>query len=176
MIADAIHGSSKALHVKCGDTHVFGMDFLQRRAFSPAECEERFAAVWAEKLQPQLQLAHAVSLDTARELLDPKLHSNVKPGYEYREFVVNNVHFLARLSSDGAVCDHLWTLSGHHDPTKLTVYFPSAEVKDRFGETARQLGWEAKALAAKLLCDFLDAVQGPPAPRDPPASGGEATD
>ena len=159
MITDSIQSGLKSTHVKGGDANVFGMDSPQRRSFNQEECEQRFTKVWADKLEPELRRATPITLEAARELLDPKLHSNLRSGYEYRQFVSENAHFLARLSRDGSLCDQLWSIGAHVDPARLSVLFRSVDAKRRFDEVAKQLGWEPKWLAEKLLCNFIETVQ-----------------
>ena len=109
-------------------------------------------------LEPELQQAPVISANEALELLDSKFHNFVNQSHEFRQFTVHSVPFIARLSQEKTHCDQLWSLGKHRDNTRLSVYFHTVELRDRFERVARRLKWNSRDLAEKLLCDFMNAV------------------
>lgn len=159
MIKERIHLSSKQYHVTGGDARVFGQDADVRRKMTSKQVEERFAQVWEQLLEPEVRKAPIISLEEARELLDGKALEHAKPGYQYRQFSIDLAVFIARLSKEATedgICDQLWPLGAHRDPTRLCLYFETIESKRQFEGIARQLKTEPRSLALWLVMDFVN--------------------
>jgi hypothetical protein len=159
MFKEKILPKVKAFHVTGGDSRVFGEDAAERRKMGPKQVGERFAQVWRDLLEPEIRVAPIISLDEARELLEGRSLEYALSGYQYRQISIDSALFLVRLNSDASqdgVCDQLWSLGAHRDPTRLCVYFNAAEAKARFETVARRLGWKPQNLALQLLADFVE--------------------
>lgn len=159
MIQERISPEVKAFHVTGGDARVFGEDAAERRRMNAGQVQDRFAQVWRDVLEPEVRMAPLTSLDEARELLDGKSLRYALPGHQYRQISIDSALFLVRLNIEAGqdgVCDQLWALGAHRDPTRLCVYFEAAETKARFDAIARKLDWKPQDLALQLLVDFVE--------------------
>lgn len=159
MVKEKILPKVKTFLVTGGDSRVFGEDAAERRKMGPRQVSERFAQVWQDLLEPAIRLAPVIPFEEARELLEGRSLEYALPGYQYRQISIDLAIFLVRLNSgagqDG-VCDQLWSLGAHRDPTRLCVHFDAAETKNRFETIARNLHWKPQDLALQLLVDFLE--------------------
>jgi hypothetical protein len=160
MIGEKIHPKLKLGHVRKGDADVFGDDSDRRRSMDDEECLSRFAEVWRVTLEPEIRKAPIVTAEDAREMLESKLHGYVEEGAEFRQFSLHFVPFLARLTrrSGELVCDQLWSLGKHKDNTRLSVYFRTIDLRERFESVSQRLGWDSSKLAEKILVDFMNTV------------------
>jgi hypothetical protein len=160
MIGEKIHSKIKIGHARKGDADVFGDDSDRRRDMRDEECLSRFAEVWENRLEPEIGKAPIVSLEEAREMLESKLHGYVEEGAEFRQFSLHFVPFLARLTRRRGelVCDQLWSLGKHKDNTRLSVYFRTIDLRERFESVSQRLDWDSAKLAEKILTDFMNTV------------------
>ena len=158
MIREEIHPKSKHYHVKGGDARVFGQDSDVRRKMSDQQLEERFALVWAEKLESEARGATVITADQARELLEEKQREYVLDVGQYRQFVVDSVHFVVHLNhgaDQNGICNRLWSLGTHRDPARLCMVFDTVVEKEDFDVLAKSLGYEPRNLALSLVMDFM---------------------
>ncbi len=130
MIEENIYTKSKIYHVKGGDARVFGDDSDVRRKMTEAQAVERFATIWQNILEPEIRKAPTITSEEAEELLEGKQKEYVIDGFQFRQFSLNSVVFIARLkleTKEDGVCDQLWSLGVHRDNTRLCIYFSTIE-------------------------------------------------
>lgn len=165
VVTESINLAIKENHIKWGDADVFGEDSDVRRKLLREACIERFAQVWKKTLEPEVRQASPISIQEARERLKSNSHQlegYVQAEYQFRQFELYSVPFLARLSEEpngDLNCDQLWSLGKRKDNTRLSIYFETNELRQRFDRIAKYLGWSnSKELAEKILCDFMNSV------------------
>jgi hypothetical protein len=141
--------------IKYGDARVFGEDSDVRRKLGDEAAIARFAELWSTKLAAEVEKAPEITREQAEELLEEKLKSYATAGYVYREFLLHNVPFVARITG-GGYCDQLWALGAHRDNTRLCVNFETIADRQRFEEIAGRLRFQPKVLGLRLLTDFMD--------------------
>jgi hypothetical protein len=163
MINDNIHPLWKMRLARSGDARVFGEQSDVRRKMDDEGALRHFADVWQSKLEPEIRRAPVIPTTEAVELLEGKQREYAIDGYQYRQFSLDSVIFIARLN-DGATengnCDQLWPLGAHRDNTRLCMYFDTVDDRERFEEIARELGWDPKTLALSLATDFMIKFSG----------------
>ncbi|WP_434416004.1 hypothetical protein [Nannocystis pusilla] len=148
------------------------------RALQPrSEIEARFESLWQTALEPALRDGHELTFAEVEARLGP--HPLLKSKRRYRECDWLGAVFIARLSPDGASCEHLWPVSPRPDPRRLEIHFPDAAALARFRAAAHRARREPDELAACLLDGFAaDAPAGQVADdaAQDPSSGPEAAD
>jgi hypothetical protein len=154
MIPESIHPRMKIGSIKYGDARVFGEDSDVRRKLGDEAAISRFEELWAAKLASEVENAPQITREQAEELLEEKMKSYAVDGYRYRQFLLHNVPFVARITGGGQ-CDQLWALGAHRDNTRLCVNFETIADRERFEEIAAKLGWHPRALGLRLLTDFM---------------------
>jgi hypothetical protein len=154
MIPESIHPRMKVGSIKFGDARVFGEDSDIRRKLSDESAIARFGELWASTLAAEVESAPKITREQAEELLEEKLKSYATAGYTYRQFLLHNEPFIARITG-GGYCDQLWALGAHRDNTRLCVNFETIADRERFEEIAGNLGWHPKVLGLRLLTDFM---------------------
>jgi hypothetical protein len=160
MIEENIHTRSKLYHARGGDARIFGEDSDIRRKMDERQTLERFASIWQNVLEPEIRKASIITTEEAKELLEGKQKEYVINSFQFRQFSLHNVVFIARLNSEAredGVCNQLWSLGVHRDNTRLCIYFSKIEEKERFEEIAKQLLFDdSRDLALNLIMDFVD--------------------
>jgi hypothetical protein len=162
MIGNSVNSFLKKRHVQWGDAEVFGHDSDIRRNMDDDAIDARFTEVWNTKIEPELREATQITSDEAAELLDEANKRYATAGFQYRQFSLHNVPFVARLNRDATqdgTCDQLWSLGTHRDNTRLCVYFDTIEDRQRFHRIAERNGWADKDLGLRLLMDFIDKLR-----------------
>jgi hypothetical protein len=90
------------------------------------EALAHFASVWRETLEKEVRTAPKITLEEAKELLDEKQVVHAKDGFQYRQFSIHSVVFIARVNNDAeesGICTQLWPLGAHRDNTRLCMHF-----------------------------------------------------
>ena len=154
MLQESVHRRMKIGSIKFGDARVFGEDSDIRRKLDDDAAVKRFDELWKSTLAAEVETAPLITREQAEELLEEKLKSYAIDGYTYRQFVLDNVPFVARITG-GGWCDQLWALGAHRDNTRLCVHFDTIADRQRFEKISSQLGWNSKVLALRLLIDFM---------------------
>lgn len=146
----------KRFQSRYGDANIFGPDSARRRRMDDDLAIESFDRVWQSTLADQVENAEKITIESAREMLDEKSRPYAQAGFEFRQFSLHNVPFIARVK-DG-VCSQLWSLGMHRDNARLSIHFHSVEECGRFKELAGELGWDPRDLALSLVMDFMHKV------------------
>lgn len=144
------------------------------RALQPrSQIEARFDSLWQTALEPALRVGLELTFAEAEARLGP--HPLLKPRRRYRECTWLDAVFIARLSLDGAACEHGGPVSPRPDPCRIEIHFPDAAALARFRAAAAHARRDPDELAAFLLGRFAagastpagraadEAGQGPPA-------------
>lgn len=158
MIEDQINPSQRIYCVRGGDARIFGQDSDVRRRMTDQEAEERFAKVWTEKLEPHVRIAPIITAEQARELLEERQRSFAPDAYQYRQFMIDSVPFVVRLNKDATeigICNQVWPLGAHRDPSRLCMHFETVAEKEAFDGLARSLNYDPRHLALELVMDFM---------------------
>jgi hypothetical protein len=158
MIKDETNPKQKQYCVRGGDARIFGGDPDVRRRMSDQEAEERFAKVWADKLEALVRTAPVISAEQARELLEEKQRTYVTEAGQYRQFMIDAVPIVVRMNKDATengICDQIWLLGAHRDPSRLCMHFETVALKEDFDQLAKSLGYEPRILALELVMDFM---------------------
>ena len=163
MIRESINPPWKVILARTGDARVFGEQSDVRRKMDDEAAIEHFAEVWNNKLEPEVRKAPVISAAEAKELLEGKQRDYAIDGFQFRQFSLHSVVFVARLNNgatEEGKCDQLWPLGAHRDNTRLCMYFETVANRERFEQIARQLHWEPKELALSLAMDFMQKFSG----------------
>ena len=153
-IPESIRNEQKVGSIRFGDARVFGEDSDIRRKLGESEAVRRFGELWSSTLAAHVEAAPVITREEAEEMLEQKLKSFAITGYEYRQFSLHQVPFVARITG-GGYCDQLWALGAHRDNTRLCVHFDTIAERERFEDVSKQLGWNSKTLGLCLLMDFM---------------------
>jgi hypothetical protein len=156
-IQESLHSKMKVSHIKYGDARVFGEDSDVRKKLSDEECAARFTDLWNESLSTEVETAQIITREEAEEMLETKFRPYAVIGFEYRQFSLYHVPFIARITP-GGYCDQLWALGVHRDNTRLCVHFGTIRERERFEEIAKQYGWEPRDLGLSLMLDFMKKI------------------
>lgn len=158
MITEELKRNWKIYLAKGGDARVFGEESDVRRKMTDEEALEHFAKVWNEVLEREVRTAPRTTLQEAKELIGEKQAVYASSGYQYRQFSIHAVVFIAQLDHDAdhiGKCLQLWPLGAHRDNTRLCMHFDTVAERERFDRIAKHLGFQAKELALRLAMDFL---------------------
>lgn len=157
---ETIQPKMKCSHIKWGDAVVFGDDSGERRRLSDLEAVQRFNQLWQTTLAEKVIEAEEITWEKAHKLLDDRFKSYAVTGFIFRQFSLDEVPFVARITPAG-VCDQFWSLGTHRDPTRLCMHFENVKEKESFDKLAQQHGWQPKVLALRLCMDFMKAPNFP---------------
>ncbi|MBP0017762.1 MAG: hypothetical protein J7647_09405 [Cyanobacteria bacterium SBLK] len=152
-----INEKIKLSHIRGGDALIFGKDSDVRRKLSDTDALKRFSEIWPS-FEPEIENAPEITQEEAKELLEERYCSFVQSQYSFKQFSLNQVPFVVRITREG-VCDQLWSLGAHRDPTRLCIYFEKIEDKKKFDAIANQLQWDSQKLARQLCIDFMQKIQ-----------------
>lgn len=162
MIHEKLNPVSKLYLARGGDARFFGEDSEGRRKMSEPLALQLFAEIWKSTFEPEIGKAAAISAAEARELLDGKPRAYAIEGYQFRQFSLHSVVFIARLNraaTEDGECDQLWSLgasvAAHRDNTRLCIHFETVADRERFEFIAEQLNKEPRKLALSLAADFM---------------------
>jgi hypothetical protein len=155
------NNSTKAYLARFGDADIFGSDSDVRKKMDIDEATSRFDSVWQTNLGREVHGAQIVTYEEACKLLKQNVLHFLLTTCEQRQFVLQGVPFIAQVKkhADGSYeCNQLWSLGKHQDNTRLSVYFETVELRERFERISKKLGWESTGLAEHLLYSFMEAV------------------